>query len=310
MSTTASSTTPTSARVPAAGPPPEIGPLRKREARLAWVMLAPTMLIVALIVMLPLLANFWISVKPVELADLRPPTPVARERVRGKVAAPGDEIVLEYRLRNSSTSKAIVGVTLADTLPEGLDPSELDPRCTLEGRELACALGDWEGGHRERLRIPLVASAAYMEAEASPRDSDPRMSGTSDNVLTSLEFTFDNFVKVFDASEFGLVLRVSLYYTIFGTAGALGLGLFAALLLHQPFRGRAVLRGLLLFPYVAPVIAVAFTWVVLLDRSRGRSTRCWSAAAPSTAPSTSSASARRSSRSSASSSPSRSPSPR
>ncbi len=268
MSTTASTTTTTDARI-SAGPPSGIGPLRKREARLAWTMLAPTMLIVALIVMLPLLANFWISVKPVGLADLRPPTPVARERVRGKIAAAGDEVVLEYRLRNSSTSKVIDGVTLTDVLPEGLEPRELDDRCELAGRTLTCALGDWEGGHRERLRIPVTASAAYVDAPANPRDSEPALTGTSDNVLTSLEFTFANFAQVFDASEFWTVLKVSIYYTVFGTAGALALGLFAALLLHEPFRGRAVLRGLLLFPYVAPVIAVAFTWVVLLDPFSG-----------------------------------------
>ncbi len=65
------------------------------------------------------------------------------------------------------------------------------------------------------------------------------------------------------------MLRVTIYYTIFGTVGALVLGLFAAQLLNTSFRGRGFLRGLFLFPYVAPVIAVAFTWVVLLDPFSG-----------------------------------------
>jgi multiple sugar transport system permease protein len=62
---------------------------------------------------------------------------------------------------------------------------------------------------------------------------------------------------------------VSLAYTVFGTAGALIMGLFAALLLNEAFKGRAFLRGLFLFPYVAPVIAVAYTWVTLLDPNSG-----------------------------------------
>ncbi|MEM7024087.1 MAG: sugar ABC transporter permease, partial [Pseudomonadota bacterium] len=78
-----------------------------------------------------------------------------------------------------------------------------------------------------------------------------------------------NFRKVFSGAEFWTVLRVTFYYTVFGTIGALVLGLFAALLLNTAFRGRGFLRGLFLFPYVAPVIAVAFTWVVLLDPFSG-----------------------------------------
>ncbi|MGI9394850.1 MAG: sugar ABC transporter permease, partial [Boseongicola sp.] len=54
-------------------PPTGVGPLAKREARLAWSLLSPTITAVALVVVLPLLAIFWISVKPVELGDLRAP---------------------------------------------------------------------------------------------------------------------------------------------------------------------------------------------------------------------------------------------
>ena len=54
----------------------KLGPMARREAKLALWMLAPTFLIVMGIVLFPLLANFWISVKPVTLSDLRPPTAV------------------------------------------------------------------------------------------------------------------------------------------------------------------------------------------------------------------------------------------
>jgi multiple sugar transport system permease protein len=74
---------------------------------------------------------------------------------------------------------------------------------------------------------------------------------------------------VVDAREFWTVLWVTFAYTIFGTLGSLVLGLFAAQLLNASFRGRTILRGLFLFPYVAPVIAVAFTWVFLLDPFSG-----------------------------------------
>ena len=47
------------------------------------------------------------------------------------------------------------------------------------------------------------------------------------------------------------------------------LGLFAAQIISKAFPGRAIVRGFLLFPYVAPVIAVAFSWVILFDPFSG-----------------------------------------
>lgn len=254
---------------PTAGPPKGVGPMQRREARLAYGMLAPTFLIVATIVLIPLIANFWISFKPVQLGDLRPPTPVASERVRGDAEAVGDQIRIDYRLRNSSRDRAIAGVVMTDHWPEGLTPVKLDPRCSIDNGTLRCDLGDFEGGFRERLRMEVTVGEAYLAAKTDPKDSKPVITGDSENILTNAELTLDNFRKVFNASEFWSVMKVTIYYTVFGTGGALVLGLFAALLMNQAFRGRAILRGLFLFPYVAPVIAVAFTWVVLLDPFSG-----------------------------------------
>jgi len=251
------------------GPPRGIGPMQRREARLAYGMLLPTFAIVLLIVLVPLLANFWVSFKPVQLADLRPPTPVANERVRGKAEAAGDPVRVEYRVRNSSPEQPIKGVTLADTWPTGLKATEIDERCEIAGESLRCALGDLAGGERQNLKIEATASQSFIDAAPDLRASEPVLAGEAENVLTSIELTLDNFRKVFSGAEFWTVLRVTFYYTIFGTAGALILGLFAALLLNTAFRGRGFLRGLFLFPYVAPVIAVAFTWVVLLDPFSG-----------------------------------------
>ena len=66
------------------------GALQRREKRLAYALLMPTFLLVLAIVLLPLVANFWISVKPVTLADLRPPTLILKKQVRGDFAAAGD----------------------------------------------------------------------------------------------------------------------------------------------------------------------------------------------------------------------------
>ena len=251
------------------GPPRGAGPMGRRESRLAYAMLAPTFLIVLVIVVTPLLANFWISVKPVQLADLRPPEASVAERVRAEAVAAGETFAVRYTVRNSSPNLPVRDVRFTDPVPEGVTLEVGDAPCVVDAGLLTCTLGTLEGGVRERFELVATARTDLADAEALLEDSDPAASGRGDNVLTNLDFTLENFARVFDAREFWGVLRVSLLYAVFGTGGALILGLFAALLLQEAFRGRAFLRGLFLFPYVAPIIAVAYTWVTLLDPNSG-----------------------------------------
>lgn len=250
---------------PALGPPTGTGPLLKREARLAWGLLFPTVAIVSAVVILPLLAIFWISFKPIGLADLRPPAPVVRESLRGS----GDEMRLEYRVRNSSQSEPILGVTLSDVLPDGLTMVSADPRCAFTGADFTCDLGDLDAGARDEVEIFVSLQGDADAVEEAAEASEPRMTGRSNNILTNFEFTGENFARIFSGDEFWGVLWVTIFYTVFGTIGALVFGLFAAMLLNKEFRGQGVLRGLFLFPYVAPVIAVAFAWIILFDPFSG-----------------------------------------
>ena len=60
--------------------------------------------------------------------------------------------------------------------------------------------------------------------------------------------------------EFWSALRTTLMYSSASVVGTTLLGLAAALLLNRPFRGRGLARGLILLPYVAPVISVVYAW--------------------------------------------------
>lgn len=247
-----------------ATPPKGTGPLARREARLAWSLLLPTLTAVMLVVLLPLVAIIWISFKPVSLADLRPAAPVAREDLRN--AGAPDQLI-RYRIRNSSQSDSIFEVVMTDVLPEGAVLSDLPEICSVEGAALTCVVGELPAGERLTLEIPITL---YGDLEDALEDDTPvHITGEAVNVLTSGEFTLENFRDVFSAREFWTVIWATLFYTVVGTVGALVVGLFAALLLNKSFKGQGLLRGLYLFPYVAPVIAVAFSWVILLDPSSG-----------------------------------------
>ena len=89
------------------------------------------------------------------------------------------------------------------------------------------------------------------------------------DALFQFNLGLDNFLKVFSDPDFGTVLLTTLVYTIGGSLLSILLGLMAALLVQTEFRGRAFLRGLFIAPYIAPVVAVTFTWSFILDPQLG-----------------------------------------
>ncbi|MEJ2725880.1 MAG: sugar ABC transporter permease, partial [Deltaproteobacteria bacterium] len=87
--------------------------------------------------------------------------------------------------------------------------------------------------------------------------------------LFAFNLTIENFQKVFADPDFGSVLFVTLTYTVGGSVFSIFLGLVAALLVHDSFPARGFIRALLISPYIAPVVAVTFTWSFILDPQLG-----------------------------------------
>jgi len=83
--------------------------------------------------------------------------------------------------------------------------------------------------------------------------------------LIGFEPTLRNFEIVLSDNDFWPVLRTTFVYTIGGTVLSIFMGLWAALSLQKAFRGRSIVRGIVLFPYVVPVVAAAFVWQVMLN---------------------------------------------
>jgi multiple sugar transport system permease protein len=82
-------------------------------------------------------------------------------------------------------------------------------------------------------------------------------------------YTVDNIKTVLGSSEFRSSLVTTLIYTVGGTVTSIGLGLIAALVVRKPFHGRGLVRGVMLLPYVAPVVAVTFVWQIVLNPQFG-----------------------------------------
>ena len=242
--------------------------LSKIEKRTAYTLLLPAVFLVFAIVLFPIFANIWISFKEVQLKDIRIPEPRAKKIVK---IIPEDKSKLKivYRLRNSSLIQDINNIKFSDTLPNNIEPVDLDSRCEFKSKKIICNFGNWEAGYKENFEI-LIQNTNNKEIDKTAvKDQEPKLSGDADNILLTTKFTLKNFKNVFNENEFLDLLLTTFYFTFFGTVGAIIFGMFAAQLVNQKFYGRTFMRSILLFPYVGPVVALAYTWTLMLDPNSG-----------------------------------------
>ncbi|MCL4516589.1 MAG: sugar ABC transporter permease [Firmicutes bacterium] len=88
----------------------------------------------------------------------------------------------------------------------------------------------------------------------------------------SLKLTFagiSNYVRLFGNADFRSSVGVSLIWIFASLAGELTLGLIYALVLNKSFRGRGLIRGLVLTAWVMPDVVGAVAWRWILDDQFG-----------------------------------------
>ena len=98
------------------------------------------------------------------------------------------------------------------------------------------------------------------------------LSFTSTNLLNVSAQRFiglDNFTEMFAQSDFYQSLRNSLVWTFGNVALQLILGMVGALVLNAKFKGRGVIRGIVLLPWATPSVLVALMWLWILDPNLG-----------------------------------------
>ena len=242
--------------------------IERQEARLAFWLLLPAFFIVISIVIFPVAMNFWISFKPVRLGDLRPPRPLVREQARQIDVDGQSSVSIRYRLRNTSAVSAINNIVLTDVLPEQLSPITIPEPFRVEGGAIRADFNQWEPNYSKTFTLYFgMSSINDIDAViARLENSEPQFRFVADNVLTNLRFTLDNYRVVISDRNFAPTLLNTILYSFGGSIGAIILGLFAALLVNRTFPLRGMVRGLLLFSYITPIIAATFT-IVFFTRS-------------------------------------------
>lgn len=89
------------------------------------------------------------------------------------------------------------------------------------------------------------------------------------NLWSTADLTFQNFERAVGGRRFWPVLRTTFIYSTVSTILAILMGTAAALIAKDHFRGRALFRGVLLVPYIAPIVAMAFLWRLIFNAQFG-----------------------------------------
>jgi multiple sugar transport system permease protein len=83
----------------------------------------------------------------------------------------------------------------------------------------------------------------------------------SENVFVGV----DNYTRLFGDSFFSTAVSNTIVYTAYSEVFKVSAGLIAALLLHNLRKGRAIVTGLVLLPWVIPTVVTAVSWRSIFD---------------------------------------------
>lgn len=95
------------------------------------------------------------------------------------------------------------------------------------------------------------------------------MSITNWNLLRPAEGHFflglENYKEAIRLPQFWKSVRVSISFTAFSVIGRMVMGLLIALLLNANFKGRGIVRAVMIIPWALPMVVASFIFVMVLD---------------------------------------------
>lgn len=129
--------------------------------------------------------------------------------------------------------------------------------------------GTWITTRAWLLMLPLLA--VMIAVIGWPLIDTIRLSFT-DAKLVGTEGTFvgfDNYAKMLGGSNFQRALITTTWFAVVSVTAEMVLGVLAALLLNQQFRGRTALRALMILPWALPTVVNATLWRLIYNPEYG-----------------------------------------
>ena len=129
--------------------------------------------------------------------------------------------------------------------------------------------GTWITTRAWLLMLPLLA--VMIAVIGWPLVDTVRLSFT-DAKLVGTEGTFvgfDNYAKMLGGSNFLRAFMTTTWFAVVSVTAEMVLGVLAALLLNQQFRGRTALRALMILPWALPTVVNATLWRLIYNPEYG-----------------------------------------
>jgi len=95
--------------------------------------------------------------------------------------------------------------------------------------------------------------------------TDTRLTGPNDGVYIGLA----NYKALLADPQFYTSMNVTVLYTVLTVVLGVTLGIISALAINTPFRGRAVIRAILLFGWAVPTVATTLVWLWMYNGQSG-----------------------------------------
>jgi multiple sugar transport system permease protein len=115
------------------------------------------------------------------------------------------------------------------------------------------------------LTLVLFVAIPLVQAVIMSFSDYDMLSGSREHAFVGL----DNYQTVWEKARFWKMAAITGWYTLWSVFGKMLLGLIVALLLNAKFRGKGILRSLLVIPWAMPGIVVAFLFTLFLDSEYG-----------------------------------------
>ncbi len=129
--------------------------------------------------------------------------------------------------------------------------------------------GTWITTRAWLLMLPLLV--VMIAVIGWPLIDSVRLSFT-DAKLVGTEGSFvglDNYAKVLGGSNFQRALITTTWFAVVSVTAEMVIGVLAALLLNQQFRGRTALRALMILPWALPTVVNATLWRLIYNPEYG-----------------------------------------
>lgn len=260
------------------------------EKQTGYLLIFPALLIIIIIAIWPVVRSFWISLHDVRLND---PTKTAIHNAYGldmERYVNTLPILLRYLAKEAGSAE---GAAKEQLLALKLQVEQMKASLSQEG-EIASR---YETIDRLLLDFkPVPAEIKYVELSDQQIDSirstlrtvetalmelnnqkllqKPEgaagvVQGVSASIIEPNYVGFAYYKQFLMDSRMWAALYNTIFFTVVSVAVELVLGLWIAMLINKPFRGRGLVRAAVLIPWAIPTVISAMMWKFLYDGQNG-----------------------------------------